>query len=67
MGAFNSNDLFSMIKASYGMRLSDDELEEVRDGVKRITELTDALRSVQLENRDEPMYWFKPYTRKELE
>ena len=67
MGSFNCNDLFSMIKSSYGMRLSDAELEEVRNSVARIAELTDELRSVQLENNDEPMYWFKPYTREEQE
>ena len=67
MGSFNYNDLFSMIKSSYGMRLSDAELEEVRNSVARIAELTDELRSVQLENKDEPMYWFKPYTREKQE
>ena len=67
MGAFNSKDLFSMIKSTYGSRLSNHELEEVEDSIKKIAELTNALRDVQFENSDEPMYWFRPYTCEEGE
>ena len=67
LGAFNSKDLFSMIKSTYGSRLSNHELEEVEDSIKKIAELTNALRDVLLENSDAPMYWFRPSTCEEGE
>lgn len=56
-----SEVLFKMLQNRYGERLSPEELEEVRKGVERITETAEALRSVKLENWDEPFFVFKPY------
>ena len=58
-----SEILFKMVKKRYGERLSPEELEEVRKGVERITETAEALRSVKLENWDEPFFVFMPYRR----
>ena len=53
--------LFEMVKDRYGDRLSAEELEEVRKGVKGIAEAAEALRSVKLGNGTEPFSIFKPY------
>ncbi len=58
-----SNLLFQMIVKRYGNRLNTDELNEVLDSVIRITEIAESLRSVKLENSDEPFLTFKPYRR----
>ncbi len=58
-----SEILFKIVQNRYGERLSPEELEEVRKGVERITETAEALRSVKLENWDEPFFIFKPYRR----
>ena len=58
-----SEVLFKMVQNRYGERLNPEELEEVRKGVEKITETAEALRSVKLENRDEPFSVFKPYRR----
>lgn len=53
--------LFEMVRNRYGDRLSAEELEEVRKGVKIIAEAAEALRSVKLGNGSEPFSIFKPY------
>ncbi len=53
--------LFQMVRDRYGDRLSAEELEEVRKGVKGIAEAAEALRSVKLGNGTEPFSIFKPY------
>lgn len=53
--------LFEMVRNRYGDRLSAEELEEVRKGVKIIAEAAEALRSVKLGNGTEPFSIFKPY------
>lgn len=58
-----SDILFNLIVKRYGNRLSPEELEEVRKGVKRITEIAESLRSVKLENSNEPFFTFTPYRR----
>jgi len=58
-----SEVLFKMVQNRYGDRLSGEELEELRKGVEKITETAEALRSVKLENWDEPFSVFKPYRR----
>lgn len=50
-----------MVRNRYGDRLSAEELEEVRKGVKIIAEAAEALRSVKLGNGSEPFSIFKPY------
>ncbi len=56
-----SEHLFNIIKGRYGDRLSDDELAEVKKGVKKIVEAAEKLREIRLENGDEPFFVFKPY------
>jgi hypothetical protein len=56
-----SEFLFEIVKARYGDRLSAEELEEVRKGVEGITKAAGILRSIKLENGDEPYSIFKPY------
>jgi len=58
-----SEVLFKIVQNRYGERFSPEELEEVRKGVERITDTAEALRSVKLENWDEPFFVFKPYRR----
>ncbi len=58
-----SEVLFKLVKNRYGERLGPEELEEVRKGVEKITETAEALKSVKLENWDEPFSVFKPYRR----
>lgn len=53
--------LFEMVRDRYGDRLSAEELEEVRKGVKGIAEAAESLRSVKLGNGTEPFSIFKPY------
>lgn len=57
--------LFNMVRDRYGDRLGPEELEGVRKGVEAIVEAAKALRSVKLENSDEPFSVFKPYRRGE--
>jgi hypothetical protein len=57
--------LFNMVRDRYGDRLGPEELEGVRKGVEAVVEAAEALRSVKLENSDEPFSVFKPYRRGE--
>ena len=57
----SSNELFEVVRARYGDRLSPEELEEVRKAVERIARMAEALRSVPLDYRDEPLTRFSPY------
>jgi len=56
-----SEHLFSIIKERYGDRLTEEQLDEVRVGVNRLTEAAKALREIRLENWDEPFSVFRPY------
>jgi len=58
-----SEFLFKIVQNRCGERFSPEEWEEIRKGVERITETAEALRSVKLENWDEPFSVFKPYRR----
>jgi len=58
--------LFYLVQDRYGDRLNPEELEEVRKGIKGIVETAEALRSVKLENSDEPFLSFIPYKKDEL-
>ena len=53
--------LFEMVRGKYGGRLSDDELAAVRKEVEAVVEHAEALRSVKLDNSDEPPFIFQPY------
>jgi len=60
----NESDLlFKIIVKRYDDRLNSDELNEVQESVIRITEIAESLRSVKLDNSDEPFLTFKPYRR----
>ena len=56
-----SQFLFDMLKRRYGERLNPEELEEVKKGVENIRKAVDKLRSVNLQNSDEPSALFVPY------
>ena len=53
--------LYDMLKRRYGERLNAEELEEVKKGVENIRKAADKLRSVKLQNSDEPPALFIPY------
>lgn len=53
--------MFEMVRDRYGDRLSAEELEGVRKGVKGIAEAAESLRSVKLGSGTEPFSIFKPY------
>ena len=57
--------LFELVKNRYGDRLSEEELEEVKTGVEMVVEASVTLRSIELENADEPFSVFKPYRKEE--
>ena len=57
----SSNELFEVVRSRYWDRLSPEELEEVRKAVERIAGMAEALRSVPLDYRDEPLIRFTPY------
>jgi len=56
-----SDHLFSIIKERYSDRLTEEQLDEVRVGVNRLTEAAKALREIRLENWDEPFSVFRPF------
>ena len=53
--------LFEFVKNQYGDLILDNELEYVQKKVKDIVETAEALRSIKLDNSDEPFSVFKPY------
>ncbi|CAB1083901.1 hypothetical protein JY97_05425 [Alkalispirochaeta odontotermitis] len=57
----DSKYLFDLLKKRYEERLNPQELEEVKKGVANIQLAADKLRSVKLENSDEPYALFVPY------
>lgn len=61
LGKEEASLLFEIVRRRYGGRLKPEELEEVRRGVERIVEMSMELRSVRLNNWDEPSFTFRPY------
>lgn len=59
------DDLFEFVRKRYGNRLTQEELENVREKVVQIVETAVALRSVRLKNSDEPFFVFSPLRRYE--
>lgn len=57
--------LLELVKERYGKRLTDEQIAEVEKQLKRNLETAKGLRSVKLENGDEPYNVFKPYRREE--
>ena len=65
MSTEESEILFKLVAEKYGDRLTAEELEEVKKGVEKVVETAAALRSIPLENSDEPFSVFKPYRKEE--
>jgi len=57
----DGNFLYDMLKRRYGERLNPEELAEVKKVVENIRKAADKLRSVKLQNSDEPPALFIPY------
>ena len=55
------DELFAIVRLRYGDRLNDDELEEVRKGVRGVVDMARKVRAVTLDNVDEPPSVFIPY------
>ena len=53
--------LFELVRLKYGRWMNEQQLAEVREGVEAIAEASEELRSVELDNGDEPLFVFKPY------
>jgi hypothetical protein len=57
--------LFSLVQTLYGSQVSGDELLEIQNQVDAIMESIEKLRSIPLNNDDEPTLRFTPYRRME--
>ena len=53
--------LFGRVKDEYGDRLTEEQLEQVKEGVEGIVTAAHSLRAVKLENGDEPFSVFLPH------
>lgn len=53
--------LFQIVKARYGDRLSEAQLQAVQQGVEGIEALGQELRNIKLDNAVEPFACFVPY------
>jgi hypothetical protein len=52
--------LLALVRQRYGSRLTDAELDGVRQGIRSIVTAVQALRAVRLRNADEPAPSFVP-------
>jgi hypothetical protein len=52
--------LYSLVEAHYGDKTTLEDREEIRKSLDVILEAVDALRTVKLDNGDEPYQFFKP-------
>ena len=57
--------LLELVKKRYGDRLTEEQITQVEKKIKNNLETAEKLRSVELENGDEPYNVFKPYRREE--
>ena len=57
--------LFSLVQTLYGSKVNRDELVEIQNQVEEIMESIEILRSIPLNNGDEPALRFTPYRRTE--
>jgi hypothetical protein len=53
--------MFERIKILYEDRLNDEQLAAIESGLDQMISVLDKIRSVPLENSDEPFSIFKPY------
>ena len=52
--------LLALIHARYGHRVTPEELEEIHNSLTAILDGATAMRTIKLENGDEPQQTFKP-------
>jgi len=57
--------LFSLVQTLYESKVSEGELVEIQNQVEAIMESIETLRSIPLNNGDEPALRFTPYRRTE--
>jgi Asp-tRNA(Asn)/Glu-tRNA(Gln) amidotransferase C subunit len=53
--------MFNRIKFLYGDRLNEEQLEAVKENIDTVLKNLEQIRSIQLENKDEPYTVFQPY------
>ena len=53
--------LFDRVKDEYGDRLTEEQVEKVKEGVEGIVTAAHSLRAVKLGNGDEPFSVFVPF------
>ncbi len=63
-GHREAESLFEMVKDRYGGRLTEEQLENVRRSVDTVVDNAETLRSVRLDNAEEPPAVFAPYRKK---
>ena len=57
--------LVDLVEKRYGDRLNPEQMEDVKKTIEDIRKMTDALRSVNLRNSDEPVTQFTPYRKQD--
>jgi hypothetical protein len=57
----DADALFELVKGRYGDRLTPEQLDDIRKSVAEAAERSEKLRSVPLENGDEPFSVFTPF------
>ena len=53
--------LSELMRLRYGRYLNEDQLAEVGTGLAAVAKASEELRSVKLENGDEPFFVFRPF------
>jgi hypothetical protein len=62
---FESEILFNLIKENYGCRLNEEQLENIKNNVKKIVQTSKELRKEKLGNWDEPFSVFIPFRKEQ--
>jgi hypothetical protein len=57
--------LLELIKHRHGHRLDPGQLDDLREAVDGVARAAESMRSVRLENSDEPRFIFVPYREEE--
>ena len=57
--------MFERVKTLYGDKLNEDQLEAIKASLDPMITVITQLRSIPLENSDEPYSFFKPYRKDE--
>ena len=61
MGNPDVDALVELLKGRYGGRLTDEQLDELREAVETASDHAAQMRSVPLANGDEPAFVFRPF------